>query len=518
MRRFSFLFLVGCCLFRISAAGQLPLLGIARVSIRVTNLGQARAFYSRIAGFEEASDARNRDGSVAAAYFKINDRQFLKIIPGLDANQARPMVGFAILTDQIAGLRRMLIARGLHPSKIRRDADDSRGFTLTNLPGQDLDFLEFVQYGPKALADRTRGQYLGAHRLSANLEHVGIIATNFDTAYDFYVKTLGFHEIWRRLTADRSRPVIDHIQMPGPSGDFIELSNIGESTSLTRRRAGVAAHLAFTVPDINAVVMEVHKLEPTMHLQAPRYGLDNRWNFNLFDPDDTRVEFMQVADPTRPAPAVVVTPADFGKAASAIGIFAGQSDVGHPALPGSASFNPAQNQYLVSGAGANIWGSKDEFHYVWRRIPGDFSLTATVHFPKQEPPSHRKAALMARQSLAGDAPYADAVVHGSGLTELQFREAAGDLTHAIRFPIDAPVRIRLERKAGWFTMYAAREGQPLQELGAYALKMSDPIYLGLAVCSHNPATIETAVFSNVSLKVIPGSSRKNAAVRHASAP
>jgi regulation of enolase protein 1 (concanavalin A-like superfamily) len=143
-------------------------------------------------------------------------------------------------------------------------------------------------------------------------------------------------------------------------------------------------------------------------------------------------------------------------------------------------------------------------------MSGDFTLTATVRFPKQEPPSHRKAALMTRQSLDDNAPYVDAVVHGSGLTELQFRDAADAATHAIRFPINAPVQIRLERRQGWFTMYAAPAGQPLQELGAYTLKLADPVYLGLAVCSHDASTVETAIFSDVSFTEIPKAPKKNA--------
>ena len=503
------LLFVWCCLCQIPAvAEQLPLLGLARVSIRVANLDQARAFYTGVAGFEEAFDARNADGSVAAAYFKVNDQQFLEIIPGPKTDEVPR--GFAIRTDQLVKLRGRLAALGLNPGKIHPDADGSTGFTVTNLPGQDLGFLEFVQYGRKSLAERTKGKYLGAHRLATHLEHVGIVATDFDTAYDFYVKTLGFHETWRRLVADRSRVAIDHIQMPGPSGDFVELSNQGKKVdSSTRKGAGGVNHVAFTVPDVKAVQSASHALNPALRATTPRYGLDNRWNFNLFDTDGLRVEFMQAMDPAHPTPAVAVTPSDWGQTANALGLFEGQSDTGNPALAGSASFDPVQKQYTVSGAGANIWGTKDEFHYVWRRVTGDFSLTATVRFPKQEPPSHRKAALMARQSLDGSAPYVDAVVHGSGLTELQFRESMGDLTHAVRFPVNGPVQIRLERKAGWFTMYAASEGQPLQELGAYSLKLTDPIYLGLAVCSHNATNIETAVFSDVSFENIPRASKKS---------
>jgi catechol 2,3-dioxygenase-like lactoylglutathione lyase family enzyme len=489
-------------------ASQLPLLGLARVSIRVSDLEQARAFYTGVAGFEEAYDAKDAHGSVAAAYFKIDDDQFLEIIPGLKPDDVRPMVGFAIRTNKLEALRKMLAADGLKPGKIEVDADGSRGFKLTSLPGQNLDYVEFVQYGPKSLAERTKGKYLGANRLSDHLEHVGVATTDFDTACNFYVKTLGFHESYRRVVNDRSHAALDHIQMPGPSADTVELF-YPSAGPLKRSRAASMAHFALTVPDEQAVVAAAHLREPGVHLGVPGYGMDNRWNFNLFDPDGTRVEFMQVVDPAHPTPALAVTPLNWHEPKGDVGAFEGQSDIGNPALAGSSSYDPVQQQYTVSGAGANMWAGKDEFHFVWRRISADFSLTATVRFPKQEPPSHRKAALMARENLDSGSAYADAVVHGSGLTELQFRDALAGATHAIRFPVDAPARIRLERKQGWFTMYAGAEGQPLQELGAYQLKLKDPIYLGLAVCSHNASTIETAVFSDVVFTEIPKTQQKS---------
>lgn len=67
------------------------------------------------------------------------------------------------------------------------------------------------------------------------------------------------------------------------------------------------------LPDIKAAVSAVHSRDPALRLGRPGYGLDNRWNFNLFDPDGTRMEFMQVADPAHPAPAVAVTPESFGQ-------------------------------------------------------------------------------------------------------------------------------------------------------------------------------------------------------------
>lgn len=124
MKRMFVLLLIGCSLGRVAeAAEHLPLLGLARVTIRVSDLSQTRAFYSGVAGFDDAYDIRKSDGSIAAAYFKINNLQFLEIVPGLKPNEVRPMAGIAIRTNQIEKLSAMLIALGVNPGKIQRDAD-----------------------------------------------------------------------------------------------------------------------------------------------------------------------------------------------------------------------------------------------------------------------------------------------------------------------------------------------------------------------------------------------------------
>ncbi len=307
------LFLAAGCLCQVNAMSEsLPLLGLAKVCLRVSDFDRAKAFYSSLAGFDIACDVTNADGSVAAAYFKINDEQFFEIIPGLQPGVLPPMAGLAIRTDQLEKLRRMLAGRGLNPGEIHTDSDGDTGFDLTNLPGQMVGYLEFVEYGPDSLAQRTQGQFLSTRRLSTHMEHVGIYTTNFDDAYNFYVKTLGFHENYRRVTTDQSTVVLDHIQMPGPSGDFVELMNhSGATRPLTKRGAGSAAHFAFTVPNEKAVVATAHARAPDMFLVHPGYGLDNRWNFNLYDPDWTRMEFMQVVDPAHPTPAVAITPPNY---------------------------------------------------------------------------------------------------------------------------------------------------------------------------------------------------------------
>src|SRR5437899_2848080 len=62
---------------------ELPVMGIANVTFKVADLDQARAYYGKILGFTEAFDLRDRSGKVTSAYFKINDEQFIEIVPTL---------------------------------------------------------------------------------------------------------------------------------------------------------------------------------------------------------------------------------------------------------------------------------------------------------------------------------------------------------------------------------------------------------------------------------------------------
>ena len=119
-----------------------------------------------------------------------------------------------------------------------------------------------------------------------------------------------------------------------------------------------------------------------------------------------------------------------------IGAFEDRADVGNPALKGTAEFDAAKGEYRLTGAGANIWANADQFCYVWRRLSGNVRMQAEVRFLGAGKIEHRKAGLMLRKSLDGGSPYVDVVVHGSGLTSLQFREKADDITREFQLPAD----------------------------------------------------------------------------------
>jgi TolB protein len=194
----------------------------------------------------------------------------------------------------------------------------------------------------------------------------------------------------------------------------------------------------------------------------------------------------------------------FGDATNNLGIFSEQADIGNVAKPGSANFDPAPGEYLITGGGANMWLTNDAFHFVWVKMSGDLSLAADIRFSGTNGNPHRKACLVIRQSLAPDAAYADVAVHGVGLTALQYRETTGDTTREIQSDVSGPVRVGIEKRGDYVSMSVAGAGESLHSAGAmYRMQFQEPFYVGLGVCAHNNKTREEAVFSNVELKPIP---------------
>jgi hypothetical protein len=151
------------------------------------------------------------------------------------------------------------------------------------------------------------------------------------------------------------------------------------------------------------------------------------------------------------------------------GIFEATGDVGVTPKPGSVVYDAGE--YRVTGGGANVWGTTDAFQFAWHRLSGDVTLTADVRFIGAGKVNHRKAVLMIRQGLNPDAAYADVALHGDGLTSLQFRPTGGAETEEVKAEVNAPRRIRIERRSNVFTMYTGNAAE----------------------------IVETAVFSNVQL-------------------
>lgn len=185
-----------------------------------------------------------------------------------------------------------------------------------------------------------------------------------------------------------------------------------------------------------------------------------------------------------------------------IGIFEGQTDVGDPVKSGSATYIAQNQQYIISGAGYNVWFDRDEFHYLWKRMKGDFILYARAEFAGWNGvEKHRKVGWMVRKSLNGNSAHVNAVVHGDGLTALQYRKIDGAKTESVGPKITHSNIIQLERKGKTYTMRVAKYGEPFVTEHVSDIDLGDEVYVGLFAGSHNADVMETGIFRNVQISV-----------------
>jgi len=183
------------------------------------------------------------------------------------------------------------------------------------------------------------------------------------------------------------------------------------------------------------------------------------------------------------------------------GIFDGQDDIGKVKQAGSGTYDSKSQDYHLSGSGANIWARHDEFHYVWKKMKGDFILRTNAAFIGKGVEEHRKIGWMVRTSLDTDSKHVSAVVHGAGLTSLQYRKATGDTTKEKKFEMTSADIIQLERKGNTYTMSVARKGDLFVSQEVSDIDIGDDVYVGLFICAHNANVTEKAVFNNTRIVV-----------------
>ena len=184
------------------------------------------------------------------------------------------------------------------------------------------------------------------------------------------------------------------------------------------------------------------------------------------------------------------------------GVFTNSADIGNPGLRGSSVYDTSDQSYSLKGSGYNIWFERDEFYFLYNKIKGDFILTANFEFKGTGTNAHRKIGWMVRESTDEKSSHISAVLHGDGLTVMQWRNASGV---AMRDPEDELFAkgsafniIQIERSGKKFIMRAAHTGEPLEVIGSHEMEnLPDDILAGLFICSHDPDVTEEATMWNV---------------------
>jgi hypothetical protein len=217
----------------------------------------------------------------------------------------------------------------------------------------------------------------------------------------------------------------------------------------------------------------------------------------------------------------VAPPPDFHRPSknfdTPIGVFDGQSDIGSAVVPGSASYDATTKKYTIHSAGYNIWYTRDEFRFLWKKISGDASLAADITFPDPKGYGDRKAVLIIRQDLDDDSKEVLVAIHGLGMIQLAERTEKGVRVKDMEYRIggrgrpggaspDSLVgvtakRIGIEKHGDSFTLFVSLEGEPMHQFGPpISLHLDEPFYVGIGFCAHLPETSDTAILSNVVLE------------------
>ena len=201
--------------------------------------------------------------------------------------------------------------------------------------------------------------------------------------------------------------------------------------------------------------------------------------------------------PTTPAqpPTIPPTPAPVLR----LGDFEAQDDVGVVGHHGYLDFDAPHHRYSVTSAGKDIFGHADAFHFVWRKMSGDVTIKATITLLGDKKDTSQKGVLIVRQSLDPGSAFVDAALHTGGALAMQARPETDGASVRKVSSLNGST-IWLQRHGNDFALYVANaEGRPIQT-ASMSLQMTDPVYIGLGVSSHDTNKMVTAVFSDVSLQ------------------
>ena len=174
-------------------------------------------------------------------------------------------------------------------------------------------------------------------------------------------------------------------------------------------------------------------------------------------------------------------------------------DVGGPPLAGSAG--ASGGAFSVTGSGADVWGSADQFHYAYRALAGDGTITARVTSIPANVNAWVKAGVMIRQSLGAGSAHAFMLVSASKGAAFQRRPATGGSTVSTAGSVStAPRWVRITRSGDVFRAYESSNGNSWTLVGTETIPMGSSVLIGLAVTSHNTSATATCTFDNVSIQ------------------
>jgi catechol 2,3-dioxygenase-like lactoylglutathione lyase family enzyme len=260
---------------------------VAFVRLKSTDLEKSSLFYTGLLGLRQNPPA-SRD--VANSAFRVREFQDLQLI----RNDAR--VGSSLLestgfyVDDLDKMRSFLSSREVAFSDCTSGPKGPGAICVSDPEGHRIIFVEspFVSGGPNQI-DSPR-------QASNRLIHAGFVVHGRAAEDRFYKDLLGFHVYWHGGMKDDETNWVD-MQVPDGT-DWIEYM-LNVPADADKQTLGVMNHIALGVSDIHAAQQQLIK-NGWKSTEQPKIGRDGKWQLNLYDPDDTRVELMEFTPVEKP--------------------------------------------------------------------------------------------------------------------------------------------------------------------------------------------------------------------------
>jgi catechol 2,3-dioxygenase-like lactoylglutathione lyase family enzyme len=261
-----------------------PIKGIADVVVSVSFLEQAPVFYT---GFLSLADA-SKDPSCLGMErcIRVNSRQRIELTQA-GTPPSRSLLDLIVFeTSNLDQLRAYLTSHGVSVHEFRTPAPGVRWIRIADPEGHRIGFVQTNSNDFKA----------NAGQVSQRLIHAGFVVRDRAAEDKFYKDILGFHVYWHGGMKDDQTNWVD-MQVPDGT-DWIEYM-LNVSPDASHKTLGVMNHIAMGVSDIHAAEKQL-RANGWTGAEQPKIGRDGKWQLNLYDPDDTRVEFMEFTPTQKP--------------------------------------------------------------------------------------------------------------------------------------------------------------------------------------------------------------------------
>ncbi len=271
-----------------------PITGISHISFYTSHPDKSRRFFVHDIGLKKMPDPINPTG----VRYYIDSDQFVEILP-LPANEGvNRLAQIGFLTTNARRLRLYLQSRGVKvPAHVSRASDGSYWFNVTDPEGNLVQFLQPPPHGVSMA---------GAHPIGRHMIHFGMLVHSRAKEDTFYRNILGFRPYWY---GGMQTGKVDWVSQQVPNGhDWLEYmltsgpSGSGIPTHISQRQLGVLDHFSIGIVNMEhavTILSRQGRLKGNRY-NGPQIGRDGKWQFNIYAPNDARVEMMEYTPVEKP--------------------------------------------------------------------------------------------------------------------------------------------------------------------------------------------------------------------------